>query len=708
MLLHRNSNLGFTEELTAKRFCFANRFWNPSSDANWGDADVWATTDGGDPTGVATPTSSDNVYFTSTNNNNCAVAATADCADIDFTGGTGYTGTFSGSSALGVYGSFALNDIMSYTYSGTMTFSATTAGHTIYTAGNTIGGVVNLNGVNGEWTLNDSMTLNTKNVVLLRGALNLNDKNISGVATFQITGTNTRSLDLTSSTITCQRWNADTTTNLTFDAGTSKITITGTSDQPFGSLTYNDVEYSGTGNFITTGAATFNDLTYGGTGNSATGAYMSIAADIIVGGTFTCKGATQGTKKWLTSNDNTTRRTITAAVVDIDNALIEAIKGAGAGSWDFSALHVGNLNNTEDITFPAVDDLFWVGVNGGNFSDTANWSTSTGGAGGARVPLPLDTCYFDANSIGGAGKTITNDVRFTGGLDFTGVTNTPTVDLGYLNISGTVLKLVSGMTLGGTIGWNLRGQGLTSNVTFAGQTLPAALTNANSFSTYNFLDDIILPVNSALTWKAGTMNAGGNVTVGTFVSDGAGTRVINMGAGTWELRRAMNTTWVATGSNLTLNKETANIKITNFDNTALSFQGGDKTYNNIWFARGTSTAINTITGTNTFAEFKDTGTEAHTITFPNVTTTVTSTDINGSAGKLITLQRTGASGTWTISDSAGTNTVTYCNISNSTAEGGAEWNALTTDGNVDGGGNTGWTFTPPSTGGGAMLLLGVG
>ena len=115
----------------------ANRYWNPAANANWADANVWALTDGG-TADQATPTSSDDVFFTSTNVYNCAIAATANCLSISFTGGTGYTGTFSGSSALNVYGNFALNAGMTFTYAGTITFKATSTGKTVALNGRTI------------------------------------------------------------------------------------------------------------------------------------------------------------------------------------------------------------------------------------------------------------------------------------------------------------------------------------------------------------------------------------------------------------------------------------------------------------------------------------------------------------------------------------------------------------------------------------------
>jgi hypothetical protein len=52
----------------------------------------------------------------------------------------------------------------------------------------------------------------------------------------------------------------------------------------------------------------------------------------------------------------------------------------------------------------------------------------------------------------------------------------------------------------------------------------------------------------------------------------------------------------------------------------------------------------------------------------------------------------GAGVHWHLTDAAGTDTATYMDIQGCHASGGATFNALTADGNVDGGDNTGWDF----------------
>jgi len=65
--------------------------------------------------------------------------------------------------------------------------------------------------------------------------------------------------------------------------------------------------------------------------------------------------------------------------------------------------------------------------------------------------------------------------------------------------------------------------------------------------------------------------------------------------------------------------------------------------------------------------------------------------LTGATAGGLRLDRIGI-GSWSISMSSGTVNATNCTISNSTATGGATFNALVANGNIDGGGNTGWNF----------------
>ncbi|MCU0353457.1 MAG: hypothetical protein MUD08_06915, partial [Cytophagales bacterium] len=72
---------------------------------------------------------------------------------------------------------------------------------------------------------------------------------------------------------------------------------------------------------------------------------------------------------------------------------------------------------------------YWRGGTG-SWNSAANWSTTSGGVGGASVPSATDAVVFDANSFTAAGQTVTVTAGATcASMDWTGVTNTPTLSL---------------------------------------------------------------------------------------------------------------------------------------------------------------------------------------------------------------------------------------------------------------------------------------
>lgn len=123
---------------------------------------------------------------------------------------------------------------------------------------------------------------------------------------------------------------------------------------------------------------------------------------------------------------------------------------------------------------------FWVGGTGTwDASDTTNWSTSNGGAGGASVPTSADTVTFNNNSGGGT-VTVNTTVSvisitadsFAGTLDF--ATNDNNVNLSLAGIAFSMggaatqtLNMGDGTwTFTGTVNGNMcnfAGSGLTLN-----------------------------------------------------------------------------------------------------------------------------------------------------------------------------------------------------------------------------------------------------
>jgi len=97
-------------------------------------------------------------------------------------------------------------------------------------------------------------------------------------------------------------------------------------------------------------------------------------------------------------------------------------------------------------------DRYWVGGSGTwNTTNTANWSTSSGGPGGAAVPTSADNVYFDS-----ASATTSQTISFSTSirclnLDFTGFVGRTSGSLTSLQIYGN-LTLSATATYYGTSG----------------------------------------------------------------------------------------------------------------------------------------------------------------------------------------------------------------------------------------------------------------
>jgi hypothetical protein len=247
-------------------------------------------------------------------------------------------------------------------------------------------------------------------------------------------------------------------------------------------------------------------------------------------------------------------------------------------------------------------DRYWVGGTGTwSSTNTANWSTSSGGAGGASVPTAADNVIFDAGSDAGGIFTVTmantprlcNDFTASG-LDFTmtlagtgiGLTVSGSLSFPATNFTRTYTGTTTfnATTTGKTITTN--GVAFGGSVTLDG--VGGAWTLGSAFSCAGFI----------LTLTNGTFDTSVSnyaVTASTFSSSNTNTRTINLNGSTITIVG----NWVLTTStNATLNAGTSTINLT-FTNS--TFNGGGLTYYNVSFTSTTATAlIKTITGVNTF------------------------------------------------------------------------------------------------------------
>ena len=252
-------------------------------------------------------------------------------------------------------------------------------------------------------------------------------------------------------------------------------------------------------------------------------------------------------------------------------------------------------------------DRYWVGGTGTwSFSGTTNWSTTSGGAGGASAPTSVDDVYFDAGSDVGANFTVTMNFspscrNFTaGGLDFV-MTFAGSVNFtvgGSLTFPATnFIRAYTGLT---TFNATTTGHTITTNgVSFGTQVLFQSSTNIGGGWT---LGSALNSTSTILYLYTGTLDtAGFTVTASAISSPTSFTRTLILGSSTVALSGISSSSVIEfTSSGLVVNAGTSTINITNTFSTG--FFGASQTFYNVNYT-STNLALGStiaITGSNTF------------------------------------------------------------------------------------------------------------
>lgn len=154
-------------------------------------------------------------------------------------------------------------------------------------------------------------------------------------------------------------------------------------------------------------------------------------------------------------------------------------------------------------------------VNGGvdnNWGSTSNWSTTSGGAGGASVPTSADAAFLDGNS---PNCTVNASNRACLSLNCTGYTNTLTMTFN-ITASGSV-TLASGMTIAGSGSLTIAA---TATLTSNGKTWPNDMLFSGT-STFTLADNwtvsgsVTMPVaNNAQTFNGNNLYVAGSLSFG--------------------------------------------------------------------------------------------------------------------------------------------------------------------------------------------------
>lgn len=688
----------------------ANRYWvggagtwNSSSTTNW------SATSGG-AGGASAPTSADSVIFDTSSGTGTVTITTSSAVCLDMTVTATQALTFSGRPDL--YGNLTLPSGGStvFTNFGPY-FRATTTGKTITTSGKTIG-AMNFSGTGGGWTLQDTLTSNSI-IDFFAGTFNTNGNTINGNR-FSI-GAGSATVNLGASTISLTGTSAGllfTGGTPTINAGTSTINISSGTPQfrlNGASITFYDVSITATSDtrFSTTtsswnwGNVTFRNLSL--IGPSSAGLfqidiYSASSISVTVTGTLTINGGAANRRVCLAKNiystvSQSTPLTITAAAVSLSYVDFYNITGAGAASW--TGTSIGNAGANSNITFTAPKTVYWNLVGGGNAVTSTAWATTSGGTPAvANFPLPQDTATI-VNTGLNTSATVAFPDMLTPAINASARTLAATIALGNTNNT----YCAGSVTLSSAITLSPLGVYFTNNstVTSAGKSfsyisvLNGTLTLADAFSSTSASGVSIYVVSS------GGINLNGNTLTAIMFSGNKGTLTFN--GGTLLLTGSGASVFIGAAP-FTTAAGTGTGKISLNSASAKTFIGGNLTYNCTLEQAGSGAL--TITGSNTFNDIANSTQPASVLFTAGTTNTFNNFSLSGTSGNLITIGSVTAA-SHTLSKSSGVVSVNYCTISRSTATGGATWNAYTSNGNVDGGNNSGWNFTAPSSGNGLFF-----
>lgn len=344
-------------------------------------------------------------------------------------------------------------------------------------------------------------------------------------------------------------------------------------------------------------------------------------------------------------------------------------------------------------------DRYWVsGTGNWDQATTTHWSATSGGAGGASVPVAGDDVYLDGNS-GTGNVTITANAPCRS-LDCTGYAGTLTHNTGVTVSIGDgtagqgsiALKLVAGMTYtragsSSSVFSFISTSGTQQTVDHAGKTVGAQTFNGAGGS-WKLMGGFTS--GGAFTITQGSLDVNGQtLTTTQLVSTGSSTRSITLGAAQITLTGTSNGTLDMTTTGLTFSAGTSLITLSGTAGGTGFFRGGGNTFYDVAFTGLDGAFPPQIAGANGWHNISRSNGNAIIFT-AGVTQTITGSFISGSATNHILVRSSSAGSAWTLSKASGTVSVDFVSLKDTTATGGATFSAGSNSVSISG--NSGWTF----------------
>ncbi|MEI6764472.1 MAG: T9SS type A sorting domain-containing protein [Bacteroidota bacterium] len=746
----------FMLTLTSGSVFSTNYYWVGGT-GSWTMLNHWATTSGGTTMHTTLPDMYDDVYFDNHSfptGGTITVNGTPVCNDLNFTGVTG-TPTLAGYNLLKIYGSLTLATAMNITYIGSIYFESTMPGCTINTKGKTLLSHVYFNGVGGEWTLADSLSLgNNKSVYLYNGSLITNNKNISCYK-FSSDRIFPRSLILGSSII---RIHDNTSSamaiyleDLWFDAGSSSIRFLGQTGPTGGGLYISDQNLGLTADFnnvmfgYPNGASTlnislksicsFNQLTFLGDGiingsNTYNNLILTPGKSYTlqsrkkqtINGTLSATGGCSGYISIQSSIAGTVDTIYkSSGTVTLAKCILRDICKSGAAAFTASSsIDLGN-NSGWSFTAPSSTTYYWVGGTG-NWESPAHWSLTSGGAGGSCIPGPADNVIFNASSFNGAGQSVTvsGTLACCKNMTWTGVNNSPT----FAGASTAILKVFGSLNMNANFNF-----GFTGNVHFAaattGNTISCGDKTINgdiyflSSGGWGLSDSLILASGKSIFLYTGSLATNGyKVSCTKLISDLTGNRGLSFGSSEIVLSSTLlSGAMVLNMTNLVFDGGTSLLRFTgtsgiNAGGFTISGTNAAPTnlYDVVLSSAGASSSIYVLTaggaafhdvifqgsgsiyGKNTYHDLTFTSGSSYFLQAGKTQTITGNWNASGNCSSYIIVQSNTFASPASVIKTTGTVSTDYILLRDIQVSGGAAFSATNA---TNMGGNSGWTFSAP-------------
>jgi hypothetical protein len=591
-------------------------YWNLAGTQNW-SATAWAPGSGGVPDINNFPLAQDTAVFDEAAGSvtgTITINAAWNIGTFDASLRTSAMTLTIVSVNIFVYGDWKFGTgVTSSVGSGALNF-AKRGTQTITSNGVAFGRDITIDCVTGTVQLADAITLDAaRTLTLTSGTFDAVTYNVT-TGLFNSNNSNTRTLRMGSGTWTLSG------TGTVWQLSGAPTLLKGTANIELSNTSATARTFAGAGfsyNKLTIGGATgTSTLTISGNNQFTELASTKTEAHTIALGTT---AQTFGAWTVTGTSGNVVTLTGTGTAHILAGACTSGIDYLAMGSIGFAATSPGEFyagaNSTGTAAAPvyrtakpADSTRYWVGGTG-NWSDTARWSDSSGGASGASVPRSHDDVVFDSASNATAYTATVNAV--TGGIRTKALTIAgPLVgnvtlagSTAIVGIHGDVTLPATGLTRTYTGVITLTGTGAGKTITTNGVTLASAIT-VNGVGAEWALGSALNIGTSTVTVTNGLFDLDTyNLTADSISSSNRNSRTIDLGSSTVTLSGS-NPIAFGIDTNLAFNAGTSSVVLTNTG--PLVNTGAGVTFYDVSFT-STSATLHRIVGANIFNNLSVTG-----------------------------------------------------------------------------------------------------